>query len=53
MDYWEEKFEKTLALFATSQSKKLMIVDTADEEPVFSMEELPFSTEDPYYINSR
>ncbi len=53
MDYWEEKFEKTLALFATSQSKKLMIVDTADEEPVFSMEELPFSTEDPYYIKSR
>ncbi len=53
MDYWEEKFEKTLALFATSQSKKRMIVDTADEEPVFSMEELPFSTEDPYYIKSR
>ncbi|KKN63869.1 hypothetical protein LCGC14_0497470 [marine sediment metagenome] len=52
MDYWEEKFEKTLALFATSQSKKRMIVDTADEEPVFSMEELPFSTEDPYYIKS-
>ncbi len=53
MDYWEEKFEKTLALFATSQSKMPMIVDTADEEPVFSMEDIPFSTEDPYYLKSR
>jgi len=30
-----------------------MFVDTEDEEPVFSMEDIPFYTEDPYKIKTR
>ena len=53
MDYWESRMEKMMSLYLTSGGRRLMIVDTEDEEAVFSMEDIPFYTEDPFRIKPR
>ncbi len=53
MDYWESRMEKMMSLYLTSGGRRLMIVDTEDEEAVFSMEDIPFYSEDPYKIKAR
>ncbi len=53
MDYWETRMEKMMNLYLTSGGRRLMIVDTEDEEAVFSLEDIPFYSEDPYKIKVR
>jgi len=53
MDHWETRMEKMMTLYLTAGGRRLMIVDTEDEEPVFSMDDIPFYTEDPYKIKTR
>lgn len=53
MDYWESRMEKMMSLYLTSVGRRLMIVDTEDEEAVFSLEDIPFYSEDPYKIKVR
>jgi hypothetical protein len=53
MDYWESRLEKMMELYLTSGDRKIIIVDTEDEEPVFSLDDIPFSSEDPYKIEVR
>lgn len=53
MDYWESRMEKMIQLYLSAQGSKLIIVDTEDEEPIFSMEDIPFFSEDPYKIKAR
>lgn len=53
MDYWESRMEKMISLYLTSGGRRLMIVDTEDEEPVFSLEDIPFYSEDPFKIKIR
>jgi len=53
MDYWESRMEKMMSLYLTSGGRRLMIVDTEDEEPVFSLEDIPFYSEDPFKIKVR
>jgi len=50
MDYWESRMEKMISLYLTGGGGRIMIVDTEDEEAVFSMEDIPFYSEDPYKI---
>jgi len=53
MDYWESRMEKMMSLYLTSGGRSLMIVDTEDEEAVFSLEDIPFYSEDPFKIKVR
>jgi len=53
MDYWESRMEKMMSLYLTSGGRRLMIVDTEDEEAVFSLEDIPFYSEDPFKIKAR
>lgn len=53
MDYWESRMEKMISLYLTSGGRRLMIVDTEDEEAVFSLEDIPFYSEDPFKIKVR
>jgi len=53
MDYWESRMEKMMNLYLTSGGRRLMIVDTEDEEAVFSMEDIPFYSADPFKIKVR
>jgi len=48
-----DEAELSDALLLTSGGRRLMIVDTEDEEAVFSLEDIPFYTEDPYKIKVR
>lgn len=48
MAYWENKMEYMLGLYYSSVKSIVLWVDTWDEEPVFSMEEIPLQSEDVY-----
>jgi hypothetical protein len=46
MEYWETKMEYMLALYSSSIPANIIWVDTYDEEPVFTMDDVPPFTED-------
>ena len=48
MEYWEAKMDYMLALYSSSIPSITLWVDTWDEEPVFSMENIPLHSEDVY-----
>jgi len=41
MNYWEDRMNQMLEFYVTSQGGDVMITSTEDEEPVFSMEDIP------------
>ena len=41
MNYWEDRMEQMLEYYITSQGGDVMLTSTPDEEPVFSMEDIP------------
>jgi hypothetical protein len=41
MNYWEERTDQMLEFYVTSQGGDVMLTSTPDEEPVFSMEDIP------------
>jgi len=41
MNHWREKMNRALEFYVTSQGGDVMITSTDDEEPVFSMEDIP------------
>jgi len=43
MNYWEEKMQTALANYLAIQSSSRIWVSTADEEPIFSMADIPSS----------
>ncbi len=46
MDYWEAKMDYVLALYSSSIPAQVLWVDTFNEEPVFSMEDIPTHSEE-------
>jgi len=48
MDYWEGRMEEMLEFYSSSVALEIFWVSTDDEEPVFSMEDIPMETGDPY-----
>jgi len=41
MNYWEDRMNQMLEFYVTSQGGDVMLTSTLDEEPVFSMEDIP------------
>jgi hypothetical protein len=41
MNYWEDRMNQMLEFYVTSQGGDVMLTSTPDEEPVFSMEDIP------------
>ncbi|GAH68526.1 unnamed protein product, partial [marine sediment metagenome] len=41
MNYWEDRMNQMLEFYVTSQGGDIMLTSTPDEEPVFSMEDIP------------
>lgn len=45
MRYWEDKRDKMLELYLSAQGAARLWVSTADEEPIFSMDDIPEEAE--------
>jgi len=41
MNYWEDRMNQMLEFYVTSQGGDVMLTSTLDEEPIFSMEDIP------------
>jgi len=41
MNYWEDRMNQMLEFYVTSQGGDVMLTSTPDEEPIFSMEDIP------------
>jgi len=41
MEYWEAKMSRMLEMYRITAGQKIIWVDTEDEEPVFTMEDIP------------
>ncbi len=41
MNYWQDRTDQMLEFYVTSQGGDVMLTSTSDEEPVFSMEDIP------------
>jgi len=41
MNYWEDRMKRMLELYLSAQGATKLWVSTADEEPIFSMADIP------------
>jgi hypothetical protein len=47
MNYWQDKMDTALANYLSTQSAPVLWVSTEDEEPVFTMDDIPASQWNP------